>query len=98
LLNGGDVLNFDELKLGLDELKWELAAKVKTILNWKRPVLLVFLALVAFELVMTVASARWGARWGGWGGWGRWGGWGGSWGGGWGGWGRPWYGGWGGRW
>jgi hypothetical protein len=86
LFKGGDVLNFDELK-------WELVSKVKTI-NWKQPVLILFLVFVAMELLAPIALARWGARWGGAGGWGRWGGWGG----GWGGWGRPWNSGWGGWW
>jgi hypothetical protein len=99
LFEGGDVLNFDELKC-------ELVAKVKTI-NWKQPVLILFLGLAALfvvmELLAPLAEARWGVRWGGSAGWGRWGGWGtrgwGGWGtSGWGGWGRPWYGGWGGWW
>jgi hypothetical protein len=94
---GGNVLNLDNLKSELVSLKCELVARVKTI-NWRHPVLIVFIVLVALDLIVTVASARWGARWGGSASWGRWGGWGGSWGGSWGGWGRPWYGGWGGWW
>ncbi len=86
-------MDFEKLKGELVSRKLELVSRVKTI-NWKSPVLIVFLALIAIELVATVASARWGVRWGGAAGWGRWGGWGGSWGG----WGRPWYGGWGGWW
>ncbi len=96
---GGNVLNYDELKLGLDRRKWDLVAKVKTF-NFKQPVLILIALTVFFaalELLGPLVEARWGVRWGGWGGWGRWGGWSGSsgW---WGGWGRPWYSGWRGWW
>ena len=89
--------------MNFEKRNWGIVARVKTI-NWKHSVLIVLLVLAATDLIVTLASARWGGRWGGWGGWGRWGGWGGGmgrWGYGglgWGGWGRPWYSGWGGWW
>lgn len=52
-------MNFDKLKSELVALKSELVARVKAI-NWKHPVIIVFLVLVAMELIIPVVFARWG--------------------------------------